>query len=689
MNRRIGSRIRRGTSKAVNLKTTSSQQQQQQQKDNELEEEEAKQSPENKAIPANHIQRNSAQKTMNDRHEENAKTVSQSGENKFSSKEVFLPPLSSTGPAHANNDLKSSPRNDGGRRKVGPSNTGSMAKKTGVNTDVNKSLNNRNLLSPTLAKRQGVARQLAFQESFDGKTKFNDDENTDSAISDEEIEGASELYSQNRSGMNNNQRSWRASPSKIPHAELVSRTPTPTQQKYKKGDIVQMPNGIRKKFNGKQWRRLCSRDNCNKESQRRGYCSRHLSLKGKSIKSLSSIPGRKKGTMHGRELDWESGDSEGSVEGEVNATNNERNLDDKEQEAAAMLVSLSNSRCATPFSNPATPLPVSPAFGGSFSPSFNFQVTPGTHKPNIKTSKSGRSSSTELLSPFFNGSGSTNTISPDSGIHCREDVNSATPSITSPSPLFSPNTPTKRTFSPISPPAGGGTSPVPPTPPAISSKRTFSVSPIPAPSAITPPKAKVARVMYSPIPPQSLPVTSSSTFIPVTQTQPRQETCSLEKGALPPEVKQTDSEDSMKKLFSTSKINKKTPEAAKVVENVPTVQIPSVQVNTIQVAVHPLLTLIPHLSYAVSNEKQDQACLAGTMSSGKESETMLQTCIKTGMVNSLLGNDDSQGEDEELRTSVLSDESSMQLDGDAIGTGASRKRTRSEGKDEGKDVKVS
>lgn len=47
-------------------------------------------------------------------------------------------------------------------------------------------------------------------------------------------------------------------------------------QKYKKGDIVTATNGIRKKFNGKQWRRLCSKEGCQKESQRKGYCSRHL-----------------------------------------------------------------------------------------------------------------------------------------------------------------------------------------------------------------------------------------------------------------------------------------------------------------------------------------------------------------------------------------------------------------------------
>ncbi|VDD82953.1 unnamed protein product [Mesocestoides corti] len=46
-----------------------------------------------------------------------------------------------------------------------------------------------------------------------------------------------------------------------------------------KGDVVKTPSGVRKKFNGKQWRRLCSKEGCTKESQRRGFCSRHLSMK--------------------------------------------------------------------------------------------------------------------------------------------------------------------------------------------------------------------------------------------------------------------------------------------------------------------------------------------------------------------------------------------------------------------------
>ncbi|UJR34035.1 hypothetical protein I4U23_021448 [Adineta vaga] len=49
-------------------------------------------------------------------------------------------------------------------------------------------------------------------------------------------------------------------------------------QGIKKGDIFTMGNtGIRKKFNGKQWRRLCGMDQCQKESQRHGFCSKHLS----------------------------------------------------------------------------------------------------------------------------------------------------------------------------------------------------------------------------------------------------------------------------------------------------------------------------------------------------------------------------------------------------------------------------
>ena len=44
----------------------------------------------------------------------------------------------------------------------------------------------------------------------------------------------------------------------------------------KKGEIIITPEGIKKKFNGKQWRRLCGIYDCWKESQKYGLCSKHL-----------------------------------------------------------------------------------------------------------------------------------------------------------------------------------------------------------------------------------------------------------------------------------------------------------------------------------------------------------------------------------------------------------------------------
>lgn len=66
---------------------------------------------------------------------------------------------------------------------------------------------------------------------------------------------------------------------------FIYRSQAATPHRFKKGDVVSTPNGIRKKFNGKQWRRLCSNETCSKESQRRGFCSRHLSQKGNALRS--------------------------------------------------------------------------------------------------------------------------------------------------------------------------------------------------------------------------------------------------------------------------------------------------------------------------------------------------------------------------------------------------------------------
>lgn len=70
------------------------------------------------------------------------------------------------------------------------------------------------------------------------------------------------------------------------------RSQAATPHRFKKGDVVQSESGVRKKFNGKQWRRLCSNSNCNKESQRRGFCSRHLNQKSGTQRSPASNPSR-------------------------------------------------------------------------------------------------------------------------------------------------------------------------------------------------------------------------------------------------------------------------------------------------------------------------------------------------------------------------------------------------------------
>ncbi|UJR16550.1 hypothetical protein I4U23_003450 [Adineta vaga] len=71
-------------------------------------------------------------------------------------------------------------------------------------------------------------------------------------------------------------------------------TNIPTEKSYRKGDIIVTDSQVRKRYNGKQWRRLCSFKNCSKESQRFSYCSRHLSLKEKqqnsNLPSTSTTP---------------------------------------------------------------------------------------------------------------------------------------------------------------------------------------------------------------------------------------------------------------------------------------------------------------------------------------------------------------------------------------------------------------
>ncbi|XP_029115969.1 protein capicua homolog isoform X2 [Scleropages formosus] len=180
-----------------------------------------------------------------------------------------------------------------------------------------------------------------------------------------------------------------------------SRTPlTAAQQKYKKGDVVCTPNGIRKKFNGKQWRRLCSREGCMKESQRRGYCSRHLSMRTKEMEGGGGADRERGGSSSGTvtpsdlrlgggrassEFDWDDtsrDSSEASSRGDSRPRlvlpsllpQDLSRFDFDECEAANMLVSLSSSRSGTPsFSPVSIQSPFSPAPSPSPSPHFVFR----------------------------------------------------------------------------------------------------------------------------------------------------------------------------------------------------------------------------------------------------------------------------------------------------------------------------
>uniref|UniRef100_A0A1A8N060 Capicua homolog a n=1 Tax=Nothobranchius pienaari TaxID=704102 RepID=A0A1A8N060_9TELE len=185
-----------------------------------------------------------------------------------------------------------------------------------------------------------------------------------------------------------------------------SRTPlTAAQQKYKKGDVVCTPTGIRKKFNGKQWRRLCSREGCSKESQRRGYCSRHLSMRTKEMeasgggreRSGASSTGtltpsdlRLGGGRASSEFDWDETSRESSEASSRGGDSRPRlvlpsllpqefNFD--ECEAATMLVSLGGSHSGTPSFSPASnQSPFSPTPSPSPSPSF-FGFRPANFSP--------------------------------------------------------------------------------------------------------------------------------------------------------------------------------------------------------------------------------------------------------------------------------------------------------------------
>ena len=252
-------------------------------------------------------------------------------------------------------------------------------------------------------------RRLKLPVEIIEEENFYDDEETDSAVSETEMDyEVNEVFTASSRG---SQSSFSRSSTPQSHGSRSSRATTPHM--YKKGDIVIAPDGFRKKFNGKQWRRLCSATNCDKESQKKGLCSRHLSSQTDAVKvrgSESITPDNSSThSMTPNDYHWPE------------------NMDESDVEAASALVSL--SRCPTPFSEPTTPR----------SP-HSYSVSPPTGYSVLVTS-SLPYQSTPKVSPNRMSHSSTPSlpVSPDSGIclHSRDEKwnsisppgNKSTPSI--------------------------------------------------------------------------------------------------------------------------------------------------------------------------------------------------------------------------------------------------------------------
>ncbi|XP_018578847.1 putative transcription factor capicua isoform X2 [Anoplophora glabripennis] len=178
-----------------------------------------------------------------------------------------------------------------------------------------------------------------YDEFCESEDELRQDNITFGTEVDAKLSGSSKRSSMHSRGSSSSSITPRSQPA-------TPRSQAATPHKYKKGDVVSNPNGIRKKFNGKQWRRLCSKDGCTKESQRRGYCSRHLSLKGNSLRSGHFPRSNSKG----------DGGEDTSRDSETSPNCSDRRIagrfDQEETDAANMLVSLGSSRSATPAFSP-------------------------------------------------------------------------------------------------------------------------------------------------------------------------------------------------------------------------------------------------------------------------------------------------------------------------------------------------
>lgn len=202
----------------------------------------------------------------------------------------------------------------------------------------------RNVSPPGLHTPVSVSTPVSTSRNYEDFNESEDELRREDIIfpseGNDKLSGSSKRSSVHSRGSSSSSITPRSQPT-------TPRSQAATPHKYKKGDIVSNPNGIRKKFNGKQWRRLCSKDGtCNKESQRRGYCSRHLSLKGSSLRSNSSYP-RSNSKGDGEDTSRDSETSPNCSERRITGR-----FDQDETDVANMLVSLGSSRSATPVFSP-------------------------------------------------------------------------------------------------------------------------------------------------------------------------------------------------------------------------------------------------------------------------------------------------------------------------------------------------
>ena len=238
-----------------------------------------------------------------------------------------------------------------------------------------------------------------------------DDEETDSAVSETEIDNeVDEVFTTSRASSPNMKRPS-SSRSSTPHSRC-SRSSRANTPHYKKGEIVLAQDGFRKKFNGKQWRRLCSVDNCDKESQKKGRCSRHSTTINESKARRSDSANIE-----------DSASNHSTTPGELSSYQMwPTDMDESDVEAAASAL-MSLSRCATPFSEPSTPaLLKSPHL--PFSP---FVCRPSSVSPSLLYQKMIKSqqlhhSTPSKISPNRVSQTSTPSlpVSPDSGICVQE-----------------------------------------------------------------------------------------------------------------------------------------------------------------------------------------------------------------------------------------------------------------------------